>query len=112
MRSLRNKDLFTFVRMVKNAGISDEIKKLVLSINNLKDVNVESFGYDILFTVFEAAADNNNEQAVYEFLSGPFEMTTEEIADMDLTDTYEALNKIADVEKWKSFFSSAAKLTK
>lgn len=112
MRSLRNKDLFAFTRMVKEAGIDQEIKALVMKINNIKDISSESFGYDIMFTLFNATAEKENEQKLYNFLSGPFEMDPEEIAEMELTDTYEALKQVADVNKWKGFFISAANMTK
>lgn len=112
MRDLRNEDLFAFTRMIKRAKITDNVKKLVLSIDNLNELNTESFGYDVLFTILDAAAEKESEQAVYEFLAGPLEMTPKEIAEADPVETIEQVMKIADVEKWKSFFTSAAKLMK
>jgi len=65
-----------------------------------------------MFTIIEAAAEKESEQAVYEFLSGPLEMTTEELALADPVETIEKVMQIADVEKWKTFFTSAANLMK
>lgn len=112
MRALNNSDLFAFVRLVKKAKITDKIKELTLSINNINEINTESFGYDVMFTIIEAAAEKESEQAVYEFLSGPLEMTTEELALADPVETIEKVMQIADVEKWKTFFASAANLMK
>ena len=112
MRALNNSDLFSFARLIKKAKIKDEIKKLTLSINNINEINTESFGYDVLFTIIEAAAEKESEQYVYEFLSGPLEMTPEELAKADPVDTIEKVMQIADVEKWKAFFTSAASLMK
>ena len=112
MRSLNNSDLFNFARLIKKARIKDEVKELTLSINSIDEINTESFGYDVLFTIIEAAAEKDTEQYVYEFLSGPLEMTPEELAKADPVETIEKVMKIADVEKWKAFFTSAANLTK
>lgn len=112
MRALNNSDLFAFVRLVKKAKITDKIKELTLSINNINEINTESFGYDVMFTIIEAAAEKESEQAVYEFLSGPLEMTTEELALADPVETIEKVMQIADVERWKTFFTSAANLMK
>ena len=112
MRSLNNSDLFNFARLIKKARIKDEVKELTLSINNIDEINTESFGYDVLFTIIEAAAEKDTEQYVYEFLSGPLEMTPEELAQADPVETIEKVMQIADVERWKAFFTSAAKLTK
>lgn len=112
MRALNNSDLFAFVRLVKKAKITDKIKELTLSINNINEINTESFGYDVMFAIIEAAAEKESEQAVYEFLSGPLEMTTEELALADPVETIEKVMQIADVEKWKTFFTSAANLMK
>ena len=112
MRPLKNSDLFSFARLIKKARIKDEVKELTLSINNLDEINTESFGYDVLFTIIEAAAEKDTEQYVYEFLSGPLEMTPEELAKADPVETIEKVMQIADVERWKAFFTSAAKLTK
>ena len=112
MRPLNNSDLFSFARLIKKARIKDEVKELTLSINNLDEINTESFGYDVLFTIIEAAAEKDTEQYVYEFLSGPLEMTPEELAKADPVETIEKVMQIADVERWKAFFTSAANLTK
>ncbi len=65
MRALNNSDLFAFVRLVKKAKITDKIKELTLSINNINEINTESFGYDVMFTIIEAAAEKESDQAVY-----------------------------------------------
>ena len=38
MRALNNSDLFAFVRLVKKAKITDKIKELTLSINNINEI--------------------------------------------------------------------------
>lgn len=112
MRDLRNKDLFAFVRMVKRAGISDKLKEVIMSVDNISDINAESFGYDLIFAIVDAASNNEAEKEVYSFLSGPLEMEAEEIAEADPVETIEMIKQVATPEKWRAFFQSVASLMK
>ena len=62
MRPIQNKDLFRFIRMIKDAGISAEFKKLILSKDSIQDFNVESMGLEVMYMFAEGVADENIEQ--------------------------------------------------
>ena len=112
MRQLQTGDVFAFVRMTKKIGITEELKELILSKDSIKDLTAESFGYDLIFLLFDKAAEENSENELYKFLAGPLEMQPEEIQKTDPIDLIEMLKGLADTEKWKSFFTSASKLMK
>lgn len=112
MRKLETGDVFGFVRMTKKIGITEELKKLIMSKDSIQDLTAESFGYDLIFLLFDKAAEDNSESEVYKFLSGPLEMEPEEIKKTDPIELMEMLKGIAEPEKWKSFFTSASKLMK
>lgn len=112
MRTLQTRDLFAFVRMIDEVGIKDKLKELIMSKDNLSEITAESFGYDLIFTLMEGASTKKAENAIYEFFGGIMEKDTEEVASMEALDFVEAIFQIADVEKWKNFFTSAAKLMK
>ena len=105
MRNLQNPDIFAFGRIIKQANIKEEIKKLALD----KNTDVESVGFDLLFTLFINCSDEQVEQLIYEFLASIFELDVEEVKRLDPLDTVEMLSNVADWKKWKGFFSSAAK---
>lgn len=105
MRKLLTKDLFALSRCIKAMGIKDELKKIAMEADSKEDVAEK--GFDILFSVIEAASEKQSEKAIYEFLSGPFEMQAQDIETMDITELIQGVREIADVATWKSFFKMA-----
>ena len=112
MRNLQTQDVFAFVRLIDEVGIKDEIKTLILSKDSMKDITTESFGYDMVFTLVSGASKKKAEEALYEFFANIMECDKDTIRTMEPTEFIEKAIKVADIEKWKSFFSSVAKLTK
>lgn len=108
MRKLQNQDIFAFGRILKKANMKEEIKKLALD----KNTDEESFGYDLMFTIFTSCSDAQVENEIYLFLASLFETDVETIKASDPIDTIENMKEIADWEKWKSFFLSVAKSMK
>lgn len=112
MRSLQTKDIFAFVRLIDEVGIKEELKSLILSKDSLKDITQESFGYDMIFTLISGASKKKAEEALYEFFGGLFEIDKDKVGELEPTDFFQKVIEVADVEKWKSFFESVAKLMK
>ena len=108
MRQLGNQDIFAFGRILKMANLKDELKKLALD----KDTNEESFGFDLMFTIFTNCSDEKVENEVYSLLASLFETDIETVKSSDPIETIEKLKEVADWEKWKSFFLSVAKSMK
>lgn len=107
MRKLLTNDLFKFTRLIKSIGLKDEIKRFASDVDKQQDV--AAVGVDFLMIILERISDEGTEKLLYEFLSGPFEMEADEIANMELIDMVEALAQIADVEKWRSFLKIATR---
>lgn len=112
MRSLETQDVFAFVRLIDKVGIKDELKTLIMSKDKISDLTQESFGYDLIFTLVSGASKKDAEEALYEFFANILEIDKDEVRHMEPTEFIEKAIKVADPEKWKSFFSSVAKLTK
>lgn len=91
--------------MVKEIGLKEEIKGIASKATEEEDVN--KVGLDMIFTLIEKFSEVNSENALYEFLSRPLEVTKEEVATMDLFDLVEKVMNMADVEKWKTFLKLA-----
>lgn len=108
MRTLQNRDIFAFGRILSKANLKDEIKKI--SVGNDKDV--EAIGFDLLFTILTSCSDKAVEQEIYTFLASIFEMEVEDVERLEPIETFEKMSKIADWEKWKSFFSLGVKSMK
>lgn len=110
MRKLKTKDLFVAVRAIKEIGVREEIKKITMKLDKNTDVN--EAGIDVFLAIFEKATEKKSEKVIYDFLSGPFEVTPEEVEEMELFEMIEKLKEIADIGKWRGFLSSAAQLMK
>lgn len=108
MRDLQTKDIFAFVRVLNKIGVKEELKQKATA----PTADVESVGYDIIFMLLEKAAEPEAEKEIYSFLAPIYEKTVEELKSMDAIEFMESLTKIASIERWQSFFSSAAKLMK
>lgn len=112
MRKLQTSDVFAFVRLINKAGIREEIKNKILEVDNLKNVDVESFGYDTLLILIEKAAEPKVENEIYNFFSDIFEAEPEEIKTMDPIEFFNKVLEVATLDRWLAFFESAAKLMK
>lgn len=105
MRKLNTSDVFAFTRLVKEIGLKEEIKNITAKV--AEETDVKALGIDIIFTLIEKFSEVNSENALYEFLSRPLEISEEEVGTMDLFDLVEKIMQIADVEKWKTFLKLA-----
>lgn len=105
MRKLNTSDVFAFTRMVTEIGLKEEIKDITSKITN--ETDTRTLGLDVIFKMVEKFSEVNSEKALYEFLSGPLEVSKEEVGTMDLFDLVDNLMQIADVEKWRTFLKLA-----
>lgn len=110
MRNLETHDIFEAARLVKALGIKEELKKFCMDANSVKEITSASVGYDLLYIIFDKATEEKAEMQIYKFLSSFFEIEPEEIAKLDPCEMLDKCLEVADVEKWKAFFSRVAKL--
>lgn len=110
MRKLKTSDVASFCRSVKKLGIKEKFKALAQEANNGQEV--WDRGFNLIWELFDVATEVNGEMAIYEFLAGPFEMTAEEVRDLDLDVLIPSLQQMAAENNLSVFFKSAAKLMK
>lgn len=111
MRKLVFGDVPAFCRVLKRCGLSkDQVREIALNSDTLKDA--WSKGFEIFWAVFDCASEPAGENAIYEFLSGPFEMTPEDVRSMELTSLVNSLKMLAKENNLTDFFKSAAALMK
>ena len=113
MRQLKAKDLFPALRVVNKAGIRDEIVRMADKVKEggLK-LDTREIGVEVVFNILGQAGEPAAEEAIFEFLAGPFEMTPAEIREMDLADLVENVKACVALNKdtLKPFFDSLAGL--
>lgn len=110
MRKLKTSDIPSFCRCLKKLGFKDKIQAVAKEADNAKDVWDK--GFDLIWDVFDLATEAEGENALYEFLAGPFEMQPHEVADLDFEILLDNLKQLAEENNLIGFFKSAAKLMK
>lgn len=110
MRKLKTSDIPVLCRCVKKLGIKDQIKAVAQQANTVKDVC--AFGFDFVWDLFDIATEQAGESVLYEFLSGPFEMTPEEVRDLDMDILLENVQHMVQNNNLVAFFKFAAQSMK
>lgn len=117
MRKLKSTDLFAALRVVKEIGIKDEMKQFAQAVaeGRMTAKTQREMGAELIFGLLANCGSEGAEKAFFEFLSGPMEIPTAELRDMDLDVFAEKVKEFissVDMEHWKGFFSSLVELLK
>lgn len=110
MRKLKTSDIPSLCRSLKKLGLKEKFKELAQQADNMADV--WSRGFDLVWDLFDAATEARGEGAIYDFLAGPFEMTAEEVADLDLEILMANCQQLAAENNLANFFKFAARSMK
>lgn len=110
MRKLKTSDIPSFCRCLKKLGVKDKIQAVAKEANNMRDVWDQ--GFDLIWGIFDLATETEGENALYSFLAGPFEMTAQEVADLDMETLFANLQQLAEENNLAHFFKFAAKSMK
>lgn len=111
MTNLKTRDVFKAFRLVKASHLRDELIPLLEELSKAENVDLKRAGMNVYLTIFEALAEQGAESGIYDLLSGPFEMTVDEIADMDADKLIEKLEELGKVSNLSAFFNALSKLT-
>lgn len=111
MRKLQTSDVFNAMRLIKKANLKEEIKPILRRAGE-GNLNVEDVGIEGILGFIEILTEKKSEQAIYEVLAGPFEMSPQEIETMTLDLLMENLQQLAKENDLKSFFTILLGLNK
>ena len=106
MRKLKTRDIPAFCRVLKALGMKDRIKEVAKEADKMQDVWDK--GFDLVWSLFDVATEAKGEGMLYAFFAGPFEMTPEEFADLELPALMDGLHQLAEENNLLGFFKSAA----
>lgn len=110
MRKLKTSDVLAFCRCLKKLGVKEKIQNIAKEADSAKDVWDK--GFDMMWSIFDLATETEGENALYEFLSGPFEMSAQDVADLDIDTFFDNLKQLAAENNLTVFFKSAARSMK
>lgn len=110
MRKLKTSDVPVLCRCLKKLGIKEKFKTIAWESNTVKEAWDK--GFDLIWDLFDVATEPAGEGAIYEFLAGPFEMTPDEVRDLDMDVLLDNLQHLATENNLVVFFKLAAKSMK
>lgn len=108
MRKINLRDTFAFARLIKEIGIKDEFLEMTEKANGYASLN--QLGYDTIFNIIAVATEKKSEDRIYEWLSGPFEKPSDDVANMPLDEIIQGFKTILNMRGIKAFLLSASKL--
>ena len=109
-------DAFKLARILLKLNLKEVLKekvaeytdrsKAISKINDPteKEKQTNEMGVDIIFDIMEHG--EKAEDAFYDFLSGPFEMTKEEVLEISLVDIVPKFKEMAGQNNLENFFKS------
>jgi hypothetical protein len=109
MSSFTMGNMFEGMRLLSALNLKDDIQGLILAQSKGETkMTQEEFGFSLLLEIFESASKKNAEAQIYSFLSKL--LNTEINEESNPAEVIELLTTFADVEEWKSFFTSVWRL--
>ena len=106
MRKLKTSDIPVLCRCAKRLGLKDKVRTIAQEANTLEEA--WSNGFDFIWDLFDTVTEENGERELYEFLSGPFEMTPDEVRDLDFDVLQNNLQQLVRENNLGAFFKFAA----
>ena len=107
MRKLKTRDIPGFCRCLKKLGLKEHFVAIAKDSDSLKDATDK--GIELVWMLLDAATEGPGESALYEFLAGPFEMTPQQVEDLELDVFLSNMRQLAAENNLLGFFNSAAK---
>ncbi len=110
MRKLNLSDAFKVARIIKEAGVKDELAKLAGKFKNIKDADVDEVGFEVILTLISAASSEKVETQIYELIGSIKKMKPEDVKQLDFAELKEFVKAVVKENDLTSFFNSASKL--
>lgn len=110
MRKLKTTDIPACCRCLKKLGLEDKLRALAKESNTMAEA--WDNGFDLFWDIFDRATEADGEAVIYNFLAGPFEMTAQEVADLEVPDLLARMKQLAVENDLVGFFGSVRSLMK
>lgn len=105
MRKLKTTDIPACCRCLKKLGLEEKLRALAKKSNTMAEA--WDNGFDLFWDIFDRATETDGEAAIYAFLAGPFEMTAQEVADLEIPELMAKMKQLAVENDLVGFFRSA-----
>ena len=97
------------MRLIQKSGLKEQLVPVIEKM--AKDTeSLEKNGIIGILTFVEVFSTEGCEKLIYDWLSGPWEMKSKDIADLDLNDFMDTLNEFAEENDFRNFFTQFSQL--
>lgn len=113
MRKLIGADLFTALRIVKAAGIEEEVQKIALEASDRKQLDVRRIGAEFIINAICGCGNPRAEEQIWIFLGNLMEIDAKALKAMELNDLMTKIEELMEViqpEEIGNFFSRLSAL--
>lgn len=110
MRKLITADAFALARFMKTAELKNELKPIFDKFKGDDNADVEEAGIEALLTLMDVVGEKKVEKAFYELLASPFEMTAQEVENLELEQLINNFVELVKNNSLTSFFNLAGRL--
>jgi len=107
MSKLNTADVFAGIRLLKKLGAVELITKIT---EESKDLTADELGKKIIYALLDAATEEQGEAELYKFLSHPFGVPADQIAELDADVFLQKLKDSANLREWVDFFQHAVSM--
>ena len=104
MRKANTADMFKIGRLITDLGVKDQLFEAQ---KNKEIDKLEEIGFDFFYAIFEKAVSEEVENKIYDVLSGPFEMTSDEIGKMTFSKLIDEFVNCFDLNVLVNFIKRA-----
>jgi len=109
MRKIITSDVFNMLRIIKKSNLKEELRPY-FRLAAEGTLNIQDIGIETILGLMEIMSEQRSEDAIYEFLAGPFEMNPEEVAKLDLDTLVNLLSQLAKENDLKVFTKAVSGL--
>lgn len=110
MRKLNLGDAFKVARIIKEAGVKDELAKLASKFKNIENANIDEVGFEVILTLISAASSEKVETQIYELIGSIKNIAPSDVKNLDFSELKDFVKDVIAENDIKSFFNSASKL--
>ncbi len=104
MRKANVNDMFDIARLINDLNLKEDIFK-----SQKGEEDLEKIGFNIIFDILSKATTKEAQSKIYECLSKPFEMKTNEVGLMSVDDIVTSFASCFDIVVLKNFIKRVNK---
>lgn len=106
MRKIKTKDVFSLARLIKNAGMKDELTETLKASSS---GDAREVGINFIMSLISACGNEETEKGIYKLIGDIAEKDPEDIENMDLEVLTDTIKEISEQNNLSNFFDAAVK---